>query len=117
MFKEIKPPTRPTPTMTPKAKLRSLPLNHLAIAAISETYIDSVPMPKSKRPDAMTHRFGVREVITAPEKRMRVNSISERRMPMRSVRMPPITKVKIVGKLYAAWINANIGVAEMKLFG
>ena len=110
--------------LIPNAKLSSLPLNHRAMAVVTATMSDSAPSPKIRRPatiDASTRdstskpkmdpshdtsaarganagRSG-QAVTAAPRKQIAPNSRVERLVPMRSMMIPPIRTITMLGKL------------------
>ena len=86
-------PKRAITRLMPKAKLSSFPRNHLARAVVTETISDSAPMPKMKRPLAMTPKRGVAAVRMAPARQMVPNRRVALRVPMRSMITPPMSTV------------------------
>ena len=83
----------------PKAKLSSLPLNHFARAVVTATFSDSAPMPKMRRPAAMSQSCADATVIAGPMTQRTPKIISDLRSPRRSIMKPPISTVKMFGKL------------------
>jgi hypothetical protein len=85
--------------LTPNAKESSLPLNHFAIAVVTETMSDSAPRPKMSRPVAITAREPLTTVTTAPTKHRTPNSSVAFLTPIRSMMIPPMSTIKMFGKL------------------
>src|ERR1700675_1337723 len=61
-------PKRAIIRLMPKAKLNSLPRNHLATAVVTATIRDSAPKPKIKRPVAITLSCPDKTVTIDPAK-------------------------------------------------
>src|SRR5438552_18935982 len=59
-------PSRAIIRLMPKAKLSSLPRNHLATAVVTATINDSAPSPNTSRPEAITVSAGEATVMPAP---------------------------------------------------
>src|SRR5271167_456565 len=98
-FNAAKDPSRQIVRLMPKAKLSSLPLNQRAKAAVTATISDSAPIPKTSRPTAISQRCPDATVIAGPIKQRTAKIIKERLSPIRSIKTPPITTVKMFGKL------------------
>src|ERR1022692_1516364 len=77
-------PAREIIKLIPKAKLSSLPRNHLATAVVTATISDSAPKPKIKRPLAITVRAPDKLVTTAPKKHSVPKIKIALRVPIRS---------------------------------
>src|ERR1700730_14629990 len=92
-------PSRDAVRFNPKAKLSSFPLNQRASAVTTATFSDSAPIPKISRPVAMTDKCPDMTVIAGPIKQSTPKNISDFRRPIRSMMMPPIKTVKMLGKL------------------
>ncbi len=63
------------------------------------TISDSAPMPKTKRPATIMGNAAPNAVMNAPIRQSTPKISSALRVPMRSIRMPPSTTVKMLGKL------------------
>ena len=98
-FKARNEPSRAIVKLTPKAKLSSLPLNHFAMAQVTETISDSAPMPKISRPVAMMASWPDAAVIAAPIRHKTPNSSVAFLTPIRSMMMPPMRTMKTLGTL------------------
>ena len=75
-----------------------MPRNHLAIAVVMATMSDSAPRPNTRRPAAITASVPLSAVSTAPAKHSTPKMSVARRMPMRSMTIPPIRTITMLGK-------------------
>src|ERR1700730_8463466 len=96
-------PRRDAVRFNPKAKLNSLPRNQRARAVVTATFNDSAPIPKMRRPVAIRGRCPDAAVIAGPTNERIAKIMSAFRNPIRSMMKPPMTTVKMLGKLYIAW--------------
>jgi hypothetical protein len=85
--------------LMPKAKLSSLPLNHLASAVVTATIIDSAPNPSTVRPAIITTALPLAAVSRAPSKQSVANIAIAFLVPIRSIRIPPISNVATAATL------------------
>ena len=78
-------PRRAIDRLMPKAKDSSLPLNHLASAAVAATISGSAPMPSRKRPASMVSNVPVDAISAAEAMQISANRAIERLVPQRSI--------------------------------
>src|SRR5690606_29528734 len=78
-------PSRASDRLMPKAKLSSLPLTHLASAAVGATISGSAPMPSRKRPASMVSKRAVEAISAAAARQITANRVIERLVPQRSI--------------------------------
>src|SRR5690606_8693676 len=71
-------PSRAIERLMPKAKLSSLPLNHLASTAVAATISGSAPMPSRKRPASMVSKRAVDAISAAAARQMTANRVIAR---------------------------------------
>ena len=84
---------------TPNANPSCRPTNHWPMQTVTATIIDSAPMPKIRRPAAITGNDGELAVTTAPARQMRAKTSVERRVPNRSMMTPPMSTMTMFGRL------------------
>ena len=85
--------------LSPKAKLSSLPLNHLAMAVVTATMSGSAPTPRRKRPAAMTRKSEETAVRTPATVQTAPKSRIERAVPKRSMTTPPPSSTSTAAQL------------------
>src|SRR5277367_2181071 len=77
-------PSRAIIRLIPKAKLNSLPRNHLAVAVVTATISDSAPSPKMSLPAAIIANLPERAVTIDPIKHIKPKMRRALRVPIRS---------------------------------
>src|SRR5580704_7687433 len=85
--------------LMPNAKLSSLPLNHLAKAVVTATIMDSAPSPKTVRPAIISGALPLAAVMVAPRRQMIAKARIDFLVPMRSMMMPPSSRVATAATL------------------
>ena len=84
---------------SPKAKLSSLPLNHLARAVVTATHRDSAPSPSTVLPATMTAKWPTSPVRMEPRRQRNEKIQMAFLAPMRSTIMPPMSRVTTAATL------------------
>ena len=92
-------PARAMLRFSPKANPSCLPTNHCPMMTVTATIIVSAPRPKMRRPPAITGKLGEIAVSAAPIVQMIAKTSVVSRAPKRSMRMPPMSTITMLGKL------------------